>query len=626
MYTVQAQDSDSMNILGAIGNCLLAFTSEFEIICALLPDKQVVGVWPLHSLRRYWCEDGVFAFEAGRRSPRGEGTYSFVTSHNEEIYRNVDRLVQKARRASSSSGSGSVDERPPAPLPAGAHTPETPVPSSESDEEKARYTDATPTPSKVPQPQASSGAKTTASQPNHTPDVSGNPTYTVRARSGSSWLHQSVQRSPKAESSKPKRRSVHNQPLPPPPIALIGDEIQSRDPLEEDTYSHTVHHVPAPFQQSQVNASLYNALSHPQDPSIKRQPRSTTVDESALYDIAFPPSTLSKGWRMLPQDAEYGIVGDAKPDIIPGTTMPVNKLPLSLGKPKELPKAKQPLNPLYGSQEDLLRAPEAPLPEAPSSEVPSPRLARLPTGSGQRPEFLKSPQLPRDDTDDAPPPGPLRKKTEDDGLTANPLYGSHDQLLDVLKQEALEESMEVDPTRWYKPPEDENVKPATATTVRAANPVYGDITPAQGGDTGANDVEDREKTPMEGREQATDQVTLLEDARKDSKEPCRPKLREPTPDPSVSGVPRDAKGYSKIDKSKKQKQKTNEEIREVEPDDAVAPPPIPQRTYSSPVPESPSPELAQLPTGSEAASDDAVDPPPIPQRNYSWDSSNSTNI
>ncbi len=568
-----------MNLLGAIGNCLLAFTTEFEVICALLPKKQVVGVWPVHCLRRYWCEDGVFAFEAGRRSPRGEGSYSFVSSHNEEIYRTLDRLILKAKKCDSSSSTGSVDDRPPAPLPVDALKPETPISSSESDDEGSHQhkkpsnlylqngsSETTPLASKVPLPQAGSGTRMTTSlrhPPAHNPDVSGNPTYLRRARTLTGtrgWLHESVQQSPEAELKKPKRRSVHNQPLPPPPAAYIEEEIKTRDPLEEDTYSHTVHPVPAPFEQGSFNASLYNALVHPLDPAIKRQQRSSAVDDFALYDIAFPPTSLSKGRRLLSQDAEYGTVTNPDSNIIPRTKMPVNKLPLSLGKPKEV--LKQPLNPLYGSQEDLLAAME-PAQEKPGQS--SPRLARLPSGSGKTmSELLKTFQPPREETDDAPPPGQLRKKSEDDGLTANPLYGSQDKLLDALKLQTLEDSVEVDPSRWYKPPESGNeIEEGQQTPERKGSPEIRDGTPTgEGEETGAT------VKPSE--------AMLVEQQNADEQQSG---YRESTP----TGILRDAKGYTKIDKSRKVEEE-------------------------------------------EGEGEDAVVAPPIPQRNYSWDSSNSSTI
>ncbi len=592
---MQAQDSNSMNLLGAIGNCFLAFTSDFEIICALLPDKQVVGVWPLHCLRRYWCEEGVFAFEAGRRSPRGEGSYSFVTSENEDMYRTLDKLIQKAKRDSSSSGS--VDERPPAPLPTDAHKSESPIPSSESDEEGRKKAngsqETTPIPSKVPLPQPGGGISKTTSlnhPPNHSPDVSANPTYIrrVRTHTGSKWLHQSVEPAPPLANR--KRRSVHNQPLPPPPTAFIEEEIATHDPLQEDTYSHTVHHVPAPFQQSVFNASLYNALVHPQDPSIKRNQRPGSVDDSALYDIAFPPSTLSRARCLLPQDAEYGTVVNPGPSVIPRTAMPVSKLPLSLSKPK----SNHPLNPLYGSQEDLLALREVP-------EEPQPRLARLPTGPSERPDFLKEFRSSRDDTDSAPPPGQLRKK-EDDGLTTNPLYGSQDRLLDALKLQALEDSVEVDPARWYMPPEsgDEEKEPARAA---GEKPVDGrtndktnvsERTPLEEGGASKDRVgspkaagggsKATERSPKAAEGGATTTTHLGSGGAQDVLHGPGERSREATPIPSPSAIPRDAKGYSQIDKSKKNRR---EEA-------------------------SPGEDEEDLPS-----------PPPIPQRNYSWDSTNS---
>ena len=67
-------------------------------------------MWPLGMLRRYWCEDGVFGFEAGRHSPRGVGTYLFTTSQDKEIYDMLKRLTTQGDTAA-------LGTRPPAPLP-----------------------------------------------------------------------------------------------------------------------------------------------------------------------------------------------------------------------------------------------------------------------------------------------------------------------------------------------------------------------------------------------------------------------------------------------------------------------------------------------------------------------------
>ena len=340
-----------MNIIGARGDCLLALTTEMEIVCALAPNKQVVGVWPFDCLRRYWCGEGMFGFEAGRRSPRGEGKYSFITSEDEEIYRTLQKFIDKAKRSSVSSSSSAdssrYDDRPPAPLPTDARQSETPVASSESEEEggetnkKSKDQDggkalalgydvvrtppvppkASRSPSLSKHQSPKSRGKSLRTTPTHDMiEVTGtSPAYLKRARTHSgftnAWLHETVQ----PPATKGKRRSVHGQPLPPPPVAFTGEEIKTRDPLEEDTYSHTVHRIPGPFQRRAsdhvaVSGSLYNALVHHQDPSIRHKKRPGVQDDTALYDVAFTPHRSIKGRSTLSNDAEYGTISNPDPN------------------------------------------------------------------------------------------------------------------------------------------------------------------------------------------------------------------------------------------------------------------------------------------------------------------------
>ena len=63
--------------------------------------------WPLRFLRRYGCDGDILSFEAGRRCPRGEGSYAFSTSHALEIRNLIRRNInmgsyQSPRRPSCS--------------------------------------------------------------------------------------------------------------------------------------------------------------------------------------------------------------------------------------------------------------------------------------------------------------------------------------------------------------------------------------------------------------------------------------------------------------------------------------------------------------------------------------------
>ena len=143
-------------------------------------------------------------------------------------------------------------------------------------------------------------------------------------------------------------------------------------------------------------------------------------------------------------------------------------------------------------------------------------------------------------------PSPHSRKQSDDGLTINPLYGSQDDLLAAVSAlDDLEDSMELpDPTKWFKPPDGGKNK--------VMNPVYGD--PKK---LGMNLPKEDPAGIPEGEGQTREQdgingldVTL-----------------------EGSAIPRDAMGYSKVDKNKKKEEN-------VEDSDELVPPPLPERNYS----------------------------------------------
>ena len=370
-----------MNIIGANGDCLLVLSTDLEIQCALLPSKKVVCVWPFDCLRRYWCGDGLFGFECGRRSPHGEGRFVFITNQDEKLYKRLERFIEKAKRGSvfstSSSEASLVDDRPPAPLPSESRHSETPpVKSSESDDELEN-------PPLPPKPHGGMHMPLSS-------DVSTNPAYVVRTHSnaaatGHQWLHESIE-SPGGSLRRRASSRDTEQPNPhahPPLRVLDSETIRTRDPLEEDTYSHTVHSVPAPFllqrdHSTAVGESTYNALVHPKggpkaSPKDKKHP-----SEDKLYDVAYPDPKARPIMHPDTEEDEY-----SKPSFeatdgvhIPRTTMPLSKMPL--GKPEvkrvlqtQLLDAEAPMsaslqsedgmtrNPLYGSQSDLLDAIES---------------------------------------------------------------------------------------------------------------------------------------------------------------------------------------------------------------------------------------------------------------------------
>lgn len=526
-------------------------------------------MWPFDSLRRYWCGDGIFGFEAGRRSPRGEGTFLFVSSQGEEIYKALERFITKAKRGSASSSGSSeektVDLRPPAPLPVDANRSETPVQSSESDEEgekqkHKRYSrDPTlkdhddmmdianaydlvkspplpPKPVGTPLPDAGLGSKkqmlayTGSLKPGRAtqqevPDVSTNPSYLRRVRTHTGgvhqWLHKSVQK-PKKDEKRSKELPLP-QDIPPPPAAFAAAEIKVRDPLEEDTYSHTIHRFPPPFRSpasdhNVVGSSLYHALVHPgvKDSGLKRNQREGSETDESLYDLAFLPSGKSK--HPVPGlESEYSSLQTAvKDSSIPRTTMPLEKMPLGLGQLPELRRSQRPF---------------------------------------------------REETD-APSPKPIRQiEQSDDGMTVNPLYGSQENLLAQIA--SLEDSLEVE--KGTAAGKMKLVKPDEAPSEKqAANPMYGE--PSKLG-------------IQLGRENA-EEVAESGDSQTQLPRQNGAELDCPDLDPSSGQVQKGHKGYSKVDKSKKTaaENRTEERPDEKTEDDRdetdSVPPPIPERNYS----------------------------------------------
>lgn len=137
-YDVEAIPSEDMNKLQAIGNLVLKVSPD-EIKLAQACSLVMVASWPLTSLRRYLSEDGVFTIEMGRRSPRGQGLYSFKTARDSELFDKVQLLINKAANApqnivykddvgtSATSSLGfDIDSRPPAPLPLTKYLPPLP--------------------------------------------------------------------------------------------------------------------------------------------------------------------------------------------------------------------------------------------------------------------------------------------------------------------------------------------------------------------------------------------------------------------------------------------------------------------------------------------------------------------
>ena len=128
--------------LQASGKLLLQFSHD-EIRLAHYHNLAMIANWPLGSLRKYSAEDDIFTIEMGRRSPRGQGRYSFKTSKDGEMFDIVRGLIKKAANSSGSMyqnandgaaathGKIDIDIRPPAPLPP-SNQPPPPLPPKDN--------------------------------------------------------------------------------------------------------------------------------------------------------------------------------------------------------------------------------------------------------------------------------------------------------------------------------------------------------------------------------------------------------------------------------------------------------------------------------------------------------------
>lgn len=82
-------------------NCLLHI-SKWGVTLALERTRAVLAQWPLTTIRNYESMDrGEFSFEAGRRSPMGEGKYTFYTLQGEDnrIFDTIDKYASQRLNA-----------------------------------------------------------------------------------------------------------------------------------------------------------------------------------------------------------------------------------------------------------------------------------------------------------------------------------------------------------------------------------------------------------------------------------------------------------------------------------------------------------------------------------------------
>ena len=545
VFAVEAQDSAHMNTIGARGDLNLAITTDSEIISALVPSNQVVGVWSFTCLRRYWCGDGVFGFEAGKRSPRGEGTYTFVSAEGEDIYSTLKQFIEKAKQAAMEGKRAEeevkkvttdVNIRPKFPLPPIASrtdplllAPGDPNITAEGEGRESELEDESKCYDVIPSQPAEAfiggpplspfkhGAGNTNSL--HHTDISGpSPAYMKRANTSKprrmqQWLKKSV---------RPKKEKTE--------ASAVGPslEMRSKSPdLEEDTYSHTQH----VFQRratecSMVDDSLYNALVHTpgrtSSSSLTGHERASTLkakkkppnqgqgeEEGGIYSIAYPSLPVAEKGALV-QNPEYGTLGRSAADPMAARGRTLSSLPLAPAKTSST------------------KAEET---DAGISPPPVPSRPFIPP----------------------PPPesNPLSSPSDiEDGMVDNLVYDSKENLLQsILHIPSTSTTAEFERAMSDPPPnvvgEREGVEGRCHSSVGVEGH-QGNV----GGETSAGGVAEEEK---EGRKDG-------EEGRKDEEE-------------GKEGIQRDAKGYSKVDKNKKQKQ------RDKEGGGGEEAPPLPPRNY-----------------------------------------------
>ena len=417
-YRVQVAETDSAKVIGATGECLLVL-SKGHLYLASASSKKVVGVWPYDSLRRYYCMEGMFGFVAGRRSPHGEGEFKFVTSQKEDIYHRLERAILRAKRGSNGSTSsseeakGGVDSRPPALLPGSQQQQqvppqqETPVQTSESDEDPFRNSPTfSPTLKAImTDPPASEISPAYGRFGSNSSSASGSQRVGGGRGQGSPGLHESVSAVPQPqESSKPTP-----EPQVPKRYALPPSSRNSQismPPVEEDTYSHTVHPVPEQFQKKNiehniVGGTMYNALVHqrPKNTHHGRSSRPTSDADASLYDVAFP-----EGRKVIALGGDYAVARHPDvPQYAPGAGA-LPHLP-----PRRMASATK-MQPVRGWD----------LTDSGAGEIQTQH--QQPQPQQQKPQSQETKKAPL-------PPPQQQNGGGDDGMTTNPMYGSQDHLL-----------------------------------------------------------------------------------------------------------------------------------------------------------------------------------------------------
>ena len=677
-YRVQVAETDSAKLIGASGECLIVL-SKVDLYLVSASSKKVIGAWPYDSLRRYYCIEGMFGFVAGRRSPRGEGEFKFVTSQKEDIYHRLERAILRAKRGSHGSTSsseeakGGVDNRPPAPLPNSQQQQlpprqETPVQTSESDEDPFRNS-----------PTFSPTLKAIMTDPPAS-DIS--PAY-GRFDSNSSgrrvgregggryqssvWLHESVSVVPQPQESSNKKPNPEPQVPKRPPLPPSRNSQISMVPVasEDDTYSHTVHPIPEQFQKKTVEhnivgGTMYNALVHQRPQNTHgRSSRPTSDADTNLYDIAFP-----EGRKVISSGGDYAVA--RHPDV-PQYTPGAPYLP-----PRRMASATK--VPQHGWDATDSVAGETQQQQQQHQQKPPSQEAK------------KAPLPPPPSTAEA-----QQQNGGDDGMTTNPMYGAQDRLLTEISILNMNEQIrEFDLHVDSSVPESYSGRVVHTSSGAAGvlaeslemigdedqvftpNPIYGELEEEQKrrifeeerraklnlsgcteegaattgprtgeggerqGDEACQDLEVEDRSLLsecdqgiaqsrqsgkdgEGvvqgqQERESSQLSTSTTSYSDQTAASEQSPAAAATSMSESGIQRDAKGYSKVDKSKK--------VSNSEGGEASSGATAGNESRESSVPVD-IPLAAAVPNVLESQNSNGSNgtPPPLPERNYSFDES-----
>ena len=333
-----------MSSIGAVGDCQLAITPSLELQCALLSTRQILAIWPLDCLKSFSYGGGLFSFQAGRHAPRGPGEYAFITTQDFLIHSRIEKLIEKARRNSTSSGSSSrvsLDGRPPALLPIDQKSSSSD--NSDIDMEHHFLYASSKTKDNM---YTATDLPTDDTAGEYRPPLPEHPPPKILPKNVSptkGWLHERFGESKPDEPPKPAR--------PPKP-----------EELEDHLYSHTQHIMPTNqfIQQPVADPTVYNSLHH-QGPA------------KGQYELAYPQGH-SKATSVTYETAYKKEEEEAIPP----------------PRPLQAKVEGMTVNPLYGSQSDLLDGLGSP----PPTDVTHPDVTANPvygTSNIGKPESLPTP-------------------------------------------------------------------------------------------------------------------------------------------------------------------------------------------------------------------------------------------